>query len=104
MFASAAYDAAARPTLSWRVELLPYLGYEQLYREFKLDQPWDSPHNRALLPRIPDVYQSPDAADEKTNYLVPIASYTPFDQSSAGYQLEQCGRRACQHGGRRGSG
>lgn len=50
------------PLLSWRVELLPYLGPEgkQLYEEFKLDEPWDSPHNKALLTKMPRRFQHPD--------------------------------------------
>jgi hypothetical protein len=35
--------------LSWRVKLLPYLEQDHLYRQFKLNEPWDSPHNQALL-------------------------------------------------------
>ena len=31
--------------LSWRVHLLPFLGHQQLYSRFRLDQSWDSPHN-----------------------------------------------------------
>jgi len=50
-------NADGRPLLSWRVALLPYLGEEALYREFHLDEPWDSPHNLTLLPRIPRIYQ-----------------------------------------------
>jgi hypothetical protein len=44
-----------RPLLSWRVAILPYLGEdgEELYRQFRLDQPWDSPDNLSLLPRMP---------------------------------------------------
>src|SRR5205814_1696406 len=38
-------DGEGRPVLSWRVALLPYLGEEALYNEFKLDEPWDSLHN-----------------------------------------------------------
>jgi hypothetical protein len=45
-----------KPVLSWRVALLPFLGEDELYRQFKLDEPWDSPHNRALLKKIPEVY------------------------------------------------
>ena len=48
-----------RPLLSWRVLLLPYLDEEKLFREFKLDQPWDSEHNKKLLPRMPDVFRAP---------------------------------------------
>ena len=42
--------------LSWRVHLLPLIGYQSLYREFKLDEPWDSTHNYALIRKIPEVY------------------------------------------------
>lgn len=47
------------PLLSWRVLMLPYLEEEQLFQEFKLDEPWDGPHNSKLLSRIPRIYQSP---------------------------------------------
>jgi hypothetical protein len=46
-----------KPMLSWRVAILPYIGEEKLYKEFKLDEPWDSEHNRTLLARMPDVYR-----------------------------------------------
>jgi prepilin-type processing-associated H-X9-DG protein len=42
-----------RPLLSWRVALLPYLGEEGLYKEFRLDEPWDSLHNKKLIARMP---------------------------------------------------
>jgi hypothetical protein len=45
--------------LSWRVQLLPYLGQEGLFKEFKLDEPWDSEHNKALVPKMPEVFASP---------------------------------------------
>lgn len=66
------------PLLSWRVELLPYLGYASLYKQFKLDEAWNSEHNQKLLQYIPPVYQSPDRFDEKTNYLVPVGQGTVF--------------------------
>jgi len=50
-------NPAGTPMLSWRVALLPYLGEEQLYRQFKLDEPWSSPHNIKLLERIPTCYK-----------------------------------------------
>jgi hypothetical protein len=39
--------------------MLPYLEQGNLYQEFHLDEPWDSPHNLTLLPRMPPVYQVP---------------------------------------------
>ena len=45
-----------KATLSWRVLLLPYLDEGALYKEFKLDEPWDSKHNQALIEKIPKVF------------------------------------------------
>ncbi|MDZ7616025.1 MAG: DUF1559 domain-containing protein, partial [Patescibacteria group bacterium] len=39
-------DAQGNPLHSWRVLLLPYLGHEALYKKIRLDEPWDSEHNR----------------------------------------------------------
>ncbi len=47
----------AKSLLSWRVALLPYLEQVQLYNKFKLDEPWDSEHNLALLKEMPAVYK-----------------------------------------------
>ncbi len=39
--------------LSWRVHLLPFLGHNALYKQFRLEEPWDSPHNQQLLSSMP---------------------------------------------------
>jgi hypothetical protein len=64
------------PLLSWRVAILPYLGGSEkaLHQQFKLSEPWDSPHNKALLAKMPRVYAPAVAKDgEKgknvTHYL-----------------------------------
>jgi len=54
-------DKQGKPLLSWRVAILPYVGQQGLYERFHLDEPWDSPHNRQLLPLVPEVYREPDA-------------------------------------------
>lgn len=41
--------------LSWRVHVLPYLDQQKLYAEFKLDEPWDSATNKALIGKMPKV-------------------------------------------------
>ena len=51
-----------KPLLSWRVHLLPYLELGTLYRQFKMEEPWDSPNNQRLVSQMPDVYTTPDAA------------------------------------------
>jgi hypothetical protein len=55
----AVFDKNGKALLSWRVLLLPYLGHDQLYKEFKLDEPWDSKHNKKLLAKMPRVYEAP---------------------------------------------
>jgi hypothetical protein len=47
------------PALSWRVLLLPHLDAAELYALFRLDEPWDSAHNRQLLKCLPPVYRIP---------------------------------------------
>lgn len=54
-------DKQGKPLLSWRVALLPYLGQYDLYQRFHVDEPWDSPHNRQLIPLMPNAYQEPNA-------------------------------------------
>ncbi|MEM8733995.1 MAG: hypothetical protein AAGG44_07230, partial [Planctomycetota bacterium] len=61
-------DQTRRPGLSWRVKLLPLLGYEELFKKFNLKEPWDSPTNKPLLEYIPDEYVSPERFDTYTNY------------------------------------
>jgi RNA polymerase sigma factor (sigma-70 family) len=50
-------DKDGKPLLSWRVLLLPYLEQDQLFKQFKLDEPWDSEHNLKLLAKMPAVYR-----------------------------------------------
>lgn len=58
---AAVLDKEGRPLYSWRVALLPYLGDEAktLHSEFRLDEPWDSLHNKRLLKKIPKALQAP---------------------------------------------
>ena len=53
------YGPDGRPLYSWRVLLLPYIEQEPLFKEFHLDEPWDSEHNIRLLERMPTVYAPP---------------------------------------------
>jgi Protein of unknown function (DUF1559) len=65
--------------LSWRVAILPQLGYQSLYERFHLDEPWDSPHNRALLEEMPPEFRCPGAGRRgagETGYLVIVGPET----------------------------
>jgi hypothetical protein len=49
-------DREKKPLLSWRVLLLPHVGERDLFKQFKLDEPWDSTANKNLLERMPNIY------------------------------------------------
>lgn len=70
--AAATTDAAGKPLLSWRVAILPFLEQPGLYNRFKLDEPWNSPHNLALLGERPMVFacpSEPNLGATVTHYL-----------------------------------
>jgi hypothetical protein len=74
-------DAKGRPLLSWRVALLPFLDENTLYQQFHLDEPWDSPHNKPLMAKMPGVLRPSSAtlrAAGKTTLLVPVGKQTIF--------------------------
>ena len=58
-FPTAIPDKTGKPGLSWRVAILPYIEQENLYKLFKLDEPWDSPHNKPLLHKMPKIFAPP---------------------------------------------
>jgi prepilin-type processing-associated H-X9-DG protein len=75
------YDAKGQPLLSWRVYLLPFVEESPLFQEFRLNEPWDSAHNKKLIARMPQVYRSPalkNVEKGKTTYLVPVGPNTIF--------------------------
>lgn len=75
-----AHDTNGRPLLSWRVHLLPQLGQDELYSEFRLNEPWDSEHNKRLLPRVPKIYVlKENLAEGMTDILAPYGENTPLD-------------------------
>src|SRR5436190_950128 len=45
-------DKDGKPLLSWRVQLLPYLEQDNLYKQFDFSQAWDSKANKPLLKQI----------------------------------------------------
>ncbi len=57
-------DKQGKPLLSWRVAILPFIEQAPLFNEFKLDEPWDSPHNKPLLERMPTIYVIPGSKAE----------------------------------------
>jgi len=49
-------DKNGKPLLSWRVQILPYIEEDALWKEFKMDEPWDSDTNKKLIEKMPKIY------------------------------------------------
>lgn len=79
--ARANFDKQGKPLLSWRVHLLPFLEQQALYRQFRLDEPWDSDHNKKLIEKMPAVYRNPSspAAPGKTDFLAVVGKGLAFE-------------------------
>lgn len=78
---AAVVDSRGEPRLSWRVLILPELGLTSLYEDFHRDEAWNSPHNRGLVGRMPDLYRCPGALGPAgtTGYLAIHGPQAYFD-------------------------
>lgn len=72
----ASYNKKGKKLLSWRVFLLPYLEQKELFNQFRLNEPWDSEHNKKLIARMPMVFADPTSPASRkkglTRYLAPV--------------------------------
>ncbi len=67
--------------LSWRVAILPYMEQDAVYRQFKLDEPWDSEHNKKFSDVSIKSYMDPRAELKpgQTNYRAFVGDAAMFD-------------------------
>ena len=83
-------DKDGKPLLSWRVAILPYIEQAELYNKFKLDEPWDSPHNKALINEMPSTYLCPSwrvTGPGMTTYQAFVGPGALFEEGKAtGFQ------------------
>jgi Protein of unknown function (DUF1559) len=71
-----------KPLLSWRVAILPFIEQQNLYQQFKLDEPWDSEHNKKLIAQMPKTFRSPKQGlnlKDRTTYLAPLGKGLMWD-------------------------
>jgi uncharacterized protein (TIGR03067 family) len=92
-----------KPLYSWRVLILPYIEAENLYKQFKLDEPWDSPNNKPLLARMPNVFAAPGVSNEYpsvTHYQVLVGGGALFDTPDPNDQNRLKAKRVLPRGPR----
>jgi hypothetical protein len=86
--AQANFSPEGKPLLSWRVLVLPYMEENSLYQQFHLYEPWDSEHNKALIPQMPALYLDPNSkhmpVEGLTNYLASSGPGALLNGAAAG--------------------
>ncbi|HEY1784939.1 MAG TPA: DUF1559 domain-containing protein [Pirellulales bacterium] len=81
-------DRQGKPLLSWRVAILPFFGRDDLYKQFHLDEPWDSQHNRTLIDQMPDLFRGVGTAKGRTRYLAPVGENLAFTPQPGGLNMK----------------
>ena len=79
-------DASGKPMHSWRVLILPYLEYQNVYNQYDFNEPWDGPNNSRLASLMPPVYSCPSHPPDGTNttsYMVVAGPGTAFPGATA---------------------
>ena len=76
-------DKNGKALYSWRVLILPYLEQDVIYKNWKKDEPWDSPHNKPLSDVVLKVYTlpgNPGGASNHTPYRVFVGKGAGFEE------------------------
>lgn len=81
-------DSNGKPMHSWRVLVLPQLGYptaKRLYDAYNFDEPWDGPNNLKLANKMPEVFHSKSEPDSTmhTNIVAIVGPGTAFPGSTS---------------------
>lgn len=67
-----------KPWHSWRVLILPYIEQDNLFKQYRFDEPWDGPNNRQLAEHMPKLYafSGTHRPTTTTNYLAVVGAET----------------------------
>lgn len=58
-------DDQGQPAHSWRVLILPFMEEQNLYDQYRFDEPWDGPNNSKLVDSMPQLFACPTFSDSK---------------------------------------
>ena len=74
-------DEAGKPIHSWRVAILPYMEYQNLFAQYDFDEPWNGPNNIAMLDQMPSVFTCPSHRNhlDCTPYKLVVDKMTAFE-------------------------
>jgi hypothetical protein len=74
-----------KPWHSWRVLILPYIEADDIYKAYKLDEPWDGPNNKKLAEKMPKIFafHGTKFPTTITNYLAVVGKDTMWPGAEA---------------------
>ena len=84
-------DKNGKPMHSWRVLILPYMEQKGLYDQYRFNEPWDSPHNKALAAQMPSVYACPSEglpSSGRTSYAMFVGPHA-FSPGPKGRKISE---------------
>lgn len=80
-------DADGKPTHSWRVLILPYLGEKAFYDKYDLSEPWNGPNNSKLHGELVHVFLCPSRPGKQphtdTSYVAVTGPGTAWPSDKA---------------------
>ena len=84
MPSAAVLGKKGKPLLSWRVQVLPYVEQDSLFKAIKHDEPWDSVHNKKVfddnpMPSVFEVVGMNKPGDKNTHIQVFRGNGAMFD-------------------------
>lgn len=80
-------DEDGQPMHSWRVLILPFVEREDLYRQYRFDEPWNGPNNSRLASARISTYYCPEQDDARasgcTSYLALVGPEAAWPGATA---------------------
>ncbi len=72
-------DAEGKPMHSWRVLILPFLEEQELYDQYRFDEPWNGPNNRKLADKDLAIFRCPSSKQlHNTSFLAVVDETTAW--------------------------
>jgi type II secretory pathway pseudopilin PulG len=95
-------DADGYPMHSWRVLILPFLEQQEIYDQYRFDEPWNGPHNAELQertkPALHGLFTCPNEnwsqRPRTVSYLAVVGSDAAWPGPRGRTQAELSGKRA----------
>jgi prepilin-type processing-associated H-X9-DG protein len=77
-------DKNGKPMHSWRILVMPFIEGETVGKEYRFDEPWNSPHNRkitdeAMATKMFQCPSQPQTGKPTTNYMMIVGPHTISD-------------------------